>query len=733
MGMQVLKRPFALFCAVSFPAIAQAQAVAPVPSAAATPQDTPAAPAATPPDNSGIADIVVTATRREERLQNIPVTVTAIGGDALENSGVREVRSLTQIIPAFNGGRNQNVMQPSIRGVGSAGNSTGDESNVAIYVDGVYQADPYSTQIDLVQVERVEVLRGPQGTVFGRNATGGLVNVITPDPSFTTSGRIAARYGRSREEANDVDVRGYVTGGLGKTVAADLAVLYRKSDGYISDLNTGGTLGAARTISLRSKLMFEPSDSAKILLTAAYVDSKDQVASQQPFRGNTAGAPFPGVIIPDQAWEASLNGRGRSDYNRFDLSLRTQFDLGGVNLETTGAFMTTRVNQYADSDASNILLGYTDMRVRPKTYSQEVRLLSTGVGRFKWILGAYAFRLTGEQPVFIYSAVSPTAVPSQTLLEPKVTTTSFAGFAEGTYEFVDSLFLTGGVRYTTEKRTFEQSVNGTPLPFGTARKSFNKFTYRAALRYNFADHANVYASYGTGFKSGVFNTFGTSPIAVNPESIKAAEIGLKVDPASWLRTNLSAYRYDYSGLQVTARSASNAFILQNAATAKIYGGELEVTVVPIRDLNLRASAVYTHAEYDKFPQAQVFIPKSTGGNIVGSADVSGKWMIRTPRYTFNLGGTYGIDIGKNRLTASANLFHSGKVYYDFLNSLVQNSYTMLSGEIGLRLPGEKISFNLFASNLTNAKVAQQISPGPLGTYIIYERPRRVGIGAEIRF
>ncbi|MBF5089176.1 Plug domain-containing protein [Novosphingobium sp. NBM11] len=167
MGMQVLKRPFALFCAVSFPAIAQAQAVAPVPSAAATPQDTPAAPAATPPDNSGIADIVVTATRREERLQNIPVTVTAIGGDALENSGVREVRSLTQIIPAFNGGRNQNVMQPSIRGVGSAGNSTGDESNVAIYVDGVYQADPYSTQIDLVQVERVEVLRGPQGTVFG--------------------------------------------------------------------------------------------------------------------------------------------------------------------------------------------------------------------------------------------------------------------------------------------------------------------------------------------------------------------------------------------------------------------------------------------------------------------------------------------------------------------------------------------------------------------------------------
>ena len=720
----------ALLCSTGFPAAALAQTT---PPAASVADDTAVQDAATAEPDVGVPEIVVTATRREERLQNVPVTVTAIGGEALAKSGVPDVRTLTQIIPAFNGGRNQNVMQPSIRGVGSAGNSTGDEGNVAIYVDGVYQADPYSTQIDLVQIERVEVLRGPQGTVFGRNATGGLVNVITPDPKFESSGRVSARYGRSREDANDVDLRGYVTGGLSKTLAADLAVMYRKSDGYISDLVTGGTLGAARAVSVRSKLMFEPSAAAKIILTAAYIDSNDQVASQQPFKGNTAGAPFPGVIVATEPWEAALNGRGRSDYNRFDLSLRTHFDLGGVNLETTSAFMKTHVNQYADSDGSNILLGYTDMRVRPKTFSQEVRLLSNGGGRFNWIVGAYGFHLTGEQPVFIYNATSPTATPSRTQLDPRVTTTSYAGFVEGTAEIVDKVFLTGGARYTTEKRTFEQSANGVQLPFGKARKSFDKFTYRAALRYNFAERANLYASYGTGFKSGVFNTFGTSPVAVDPETIKAAEIGLKVDPAKWLRTNLSVYRYNYNNLQVTARSATNAFILQNAATAKIYGGELEVTVVPTRDLNIRASTVYTHAEYDSFPLAQVFIPRPTGGNVVTSADVGGNRMIRTPRYTFNLGGTYGTDIGDGRLNASVNLFHSGKVYYDFLNSLVQNSYTLLSGEIGWQLPGDRITLSLFANNLTNAKVAQQISPGPVGTYIIYERPRRVGIGAEIRF
>jgi iron complex outermembrane receptor protein len=132
----------------------------------------------------GNGTIIVTATRREESLQEVPVAVTAVSTEALTTSGVEQVRSLNQLVPGFNGGRNQNVMQPSIRGVGSSGTSVGDESNVAVYVDGVYQGDPYSTQIDLVEVSRVEVLRGPQGTVFGRNATGGLVNVVTPDPQF---------------------------------------------------------------------------------------------------------------------------------------------------------------------------------------------------------------------------------------------------------------------------------------------------------------------------------------------------------------------------------------------------------------------------------------------------------------------------------------------------------------------------------------------------------------------
>lgn len=691
-------------------------------------------PAAAPTEEAeaGLEDIVVTATRREERLQEIPVTVTAISGNSIAESGVRDVRTLTQVIPNFNGGRNQNVMQPSIRGVGSSGLSVGDEANVAVYVDGVYQGDPYSTQIDLVEVSRVEVLRGPQGTVFGRNATGGLVNVITPDPSFRARGRIAARYGRMREDASDIDLRGYVTGGLTENIAADLALLYRKNDGYITNLSGGEPFGETRVASVRGKLLFEQ-DNISAVVTAAYVDTNDETASQQPFQGNSAGAPFAGVILPNQPWEASLNALPVSDYSRLDLSLRTRIELGGVNLETTSAYMKTRVHQVADSDASNLLLGETFMGVFPRTLTQEIRLLSAGNGPLTWIVGAYGYFMEGTQPVTIVNRTSPTAPVVPTLLSPRAETTSYSAFAEGTYRFGTSLFLTLGGRYTTEERRFSQKVNNNQLPFGMAEANFNKFTYRAALRYQFTDDANIYASYGTGFKSGVFNTFGTAPTAVDPETIKAAEIGIKADPLPWLRTNLAFFHYRYDDLQATARATTGAFILQNAAKAKIWGGEFETTAQPVDDLTLRLALAYTNAKYDEFPNAQVFTPRPTGGNIVGSADVAGNQLVRTPEFTINAGGNYQWDMAGGRGHLAGNLFRSSRVYYDYLNALSQDPYTILSGELGWTTADEQLTLRLFASNLTNAKVAQQISPGPQGTYIIYERPRRVGVGLEYRF
>ena len=720
----------ALACSVSGAAVAQNAGVDTQPPAA----DAKPAPAVADA-SAGLEDIVVTATRREERLQDVPVAVTAITNSALGGAGVSILRELTLVVPGFQGGRNSGVNQPTIRGVGSSGIGMADEANVATYVDGVYQPFSFTSSHDLVEIERIEVLRGPQGTVFGRNATGGLVNVITPDPSYDTRGRVEARFGRMRNDANEIDLRTYVTGGLSDKIAMDFAGLYRENGGFITDLVRGGGLGDSRMINVRSKLLFEPSDTARIILTANYANHKSSVNTVRPFGTNTAAATIPGVILPQSPWEASLTEVPESNYDQVTINLHTAFDLGSVSLQTTTGYINNDIRQFTDSDGSNILLGQIPFDAHGESISQEVRLLSTGPGRFKWIAGLYLFKLdAGFENIQLQNSAGPGQPVTVTRLDPSSKAKSYAVFGEGTYEVLDSLFLTAGARYTEEKRKFTPHLNLNPLPFGTAKASFNKWTYRVALRYNFADEANVYASYGTGFKSGVFNELGLLPTATDPETIKAAEIGLKADPLPWLRTNLSIYRYKYSDLQVQARDAAGvSYILQNAASAEIYGGELELTAAVTKDLKLRGALVYTHANYTRFPAAQGFLPRPTGGNQVVTADVSGNHIIRAPRHTINFGFDWGHDVRGGRFQIVGNLFHSARVYYDFLNLASQKPYTTISGEMSWTSPDEAWRFSLWAKNITNEAYVQTLRPGALGTDAIYERPRQVGIGAAYRF
>lgn len=730
---------------------AYAQATGPV-----VPQDPTNPPLGTAPaaagdtaEAGGLEDIVVTATRREERLQDVPVTVTAITAQSLAVADVATVRDLTQVIPGFVGSRNAGVFQPVIRGVGSTGISIGDEPNVATYIDGVYQPEAVANWIDLVEVDRVEVLRGPQGTVFGRNATGGLINVITPDPKFTPGGRLAVKYGFMRNDAQDLDVRGYVTGPLSENVAGDIAVLYKDLGGYIKDLlRPGGGLGDMEIKDIRAKLLFKPSDRFQIVFTGEVFDQKSHVTAYQPYENNTIARNDPGVILPTGPWQASVkteapgDSRPYLDLRRYNLAMHTRLEFNAFNLETTTGYLDYDLHQRNDSDSSNIFYGDFPVTLFSESISQEVRLLSTSSGRLQWLLGGYFYYLDGGSSLRVLTRASANQ------FDPELTVKSWAGFAEGTLELVDSLFVTAGVRYTTEDRTFKQTVNGrlvtAPAPGwpadGKAEASFNKWTYRGAVRWKFADDANVYVSYGTGFKSGVFNMAAASPFPVNPETITAIEGGIKADPLPWLRTNLSIYHNDYKDLQVQAKDAGGVtFILQNAANAKIYGGEFELTASPNRDLNLRGSIAYIHGRYEDFPLAQAFIPRTDangvliGGNNVVSADASGKKLTRAPKFTFNLGFDWTTDMAGGRLGFAGNLFHSSKLYYDFLNIFEQKAYTLTNAQVSWTTPNERWRFNLWVTNLTNEKVWQTLRSGALSTDGFYEQPRKIGVGAEVRF
>lgn len=723
------------FCALLLAGVSPA-AVHAQDSTPSNPPET-AAQEQTTTSSGGLEDIVVTATRREERLQDIPVAVTAVTGDSIATAGIQDIRSLTQVVPGFFGGKNIGLFLPVIRGVGSSSVSAADEANVATYIDGVYQPDPFSTYVDLAEVERVEVLRGPQGTVFGRNATGGLINIITPDPSFDARGSLSGRLGFLRNNSMDYDIRGYATGGLSDTLAMDISGVYRKTEDYMLDLVRGGKLGGIEVVNVRSKLLWQPSDNARIVLTGEITDQNSTTNATQPLNDNTAGRRFAGVILPTGPWQTSVDSLPQLDFRRYNLALRTKFELGAVNLETTSGYMHNKTLQSTDSDASNILLGIvsaTEPDITTESFSQEIRLLSANPGRFQWLLGAYGFWLDASAGIRITSRPGgPGTTQTSTLLSPELATESYSGFGEGTYEIVDKLFLTGGLRYTWEKRKFTQVVNGNNL-FGETSQSFDRVTYRIALRYEFADDANVYASYGTGYKSGVYNYTSTTPTAVAPETIDSFEVGIKADPLSWLRTNLSLYYYDYQNLQVLARAPTgNTFILQNAASAEVYGGELELTAAVTDDLIIRASGAFTHADYKDFPLAQGFIPLPTGGNTPVSEDASGNQMTRSPRTSFNLGFNWGRDIGSGRIGVSGNFYHSSRVYFDFANRFSQKPYSLLSGELSWTAPDENLRFTLWATNLTNEKVFREIRNGPLTTDVTYETPRRVGVGASVKF
>lgn len=691
------------------------------------------APAKSEESTSVFGDIVVTATRREARLQDVPVAVTAITGDGLAAADVSTVRSLTQVVPGFVGSRNMGVFQPVIRGVGSTGISIGDEPNIAIYVDGVYQPESAANWIDLVEVERVEVLRGPQGTTFGRNATGGLINVITPDPSFDFRGKASVRVGRMRNDAGDYDARLYLTGPISQSVAFDIAGLFRKNDGYIKDLVRGGTLGDQRVIDIRSKLLFNPLDNIKVVLTGEFFDQESTTNSPQPIDGNTLGRTFPGFILADDAWEASLTRVPVLDLRRWTAALHVSVDLGSVNLESTSGFLNLRWYQETDSDASNIDIGNFPALFAVESGSSELKLSSTNPGPFQWLLGGYFYQFGGHSDLSPLSTTTPPSPLRGPRLEPELAGRSFAGFGEGTYEVANGFFFTLGGRYTTEKRDFTQIVNGTTL-VNDVSKTFNKFNYKVGARYEITDRTNIYATHSTAFKSGVFNMAATLSTPVLPEEITAYEAGLKSDPLPWLRINLAGFYYEYKNLQLQAKAANSpSYILQNAANAEIYGGEVEASISPFNGLKLRAAVAYMHARYQDFPAAQDFIPKPTGGNTVVTADASNKVMTRAPEWSGNLGADYTTALGGGTFGAGANIAWSSRVYYDFLNRFSQPSYALTNASIFWTPDSGVWKASLWVTNLTNEKVLQTIRPGSFGTDGFYEQPRKVGASFEVRF
>ena len=682
--------------------------------------------------SDGYTDIIVTAQRREERLVDVPASIVAISGEQLTRAGINGMDDLTRQAPGVIINKTGAYLQPTVRGIGASVQGGGAESNVAIYVDGVYVASQTGAMFDLANLESVQILKGPQGTLFGRNATGGAILITTRDPSHDLSGQINASYGRF----NEYKLSAYVTTGLTDTLAADLSTYYRSSDGFVRDLRTNALRGEQSSLDLRSKLLFEPSDDVKFVLLGSHNETNDPAGlNYTSLNGNTVGRNFPNSLpVATDRRHVSQELPTRIDTNTESVALNGSIKFDFATLNLISGYRTEDDYIETDLDSSYAPASYATYDQFNDSFSQEINFTSPPGADFSWVIGAF----------YYWNAAGSKSwnLNGRPFYKARITSDSISGFADGTYD-LGRVSVIAGVRYSSEKRRFKRGLPGAAYTVDTSA-TFNSWTPRFGLRYDVGDRSNIYATFSKGFKSGLYNISSPSTIPVLPEKIDAYEVGFK-SASRLLDFNAAAYLYKYNDIQVTAYDyTSGVSRLFNAAKAEVYGFELDAAWRPSANFDARAAIAYTHAEFTRFPGAPAFTPSATllngapcpdrnCGNVQSLVDASGNQMLRAPELTLSAAANYRFPLDNGGEVAfGVRPYWSSKINYSFQERIRQPSYFTLDADISWSL-NEQVRLTLWGRNLTDATYANSRSESSARDAIAWAQPISYGIAGSYKF
>lgn len=682
-----------------------------------------------------LQEVIVTAQRRSERLEDVPISVTAVSGQQLANSGITTSIDLTMVTPGLKMDTGGAYVQPAIRGITSTIQQPNSESNVATYIDGVYLPNEQGAVYALPDVQDVEVLKGPQGTLFGRNATGGAILINTFAPSLTeTTGMVGGSYGSFNMETEE----GFLSVPIvPDKLAMSVTAYHYSTTGWERNLLADGQhVGTGEKDDLlRVKIRFEPWEGADFTLTNmySYTNSHDGFEFTV-LNGNSAFAGIPGVTIASEPNTFAQAHIPDNHVRQEAGSLRGVIDLGPGTLTTTTAYQDTVAHLYVDLSDVPVDLGTVAYASTFTDISQEFLYTTNQLGRFRGVGGLYYFQDDGGVlPLQINTFVGPTIMNDAEVIYQKDSDHSYSVFGDGTYDITDALSITGGVRYNRERvegnASIEFLTNAPLLPGPLGSVTYNNTTPRASLVYKLDPDSNVYFTYSQGFKSGVFNSTSFQTTPVKPETVDAYEVGFKSRSFKTLSFDAAAYYYDYKNLQVPALlTIDNAItqVLTNAATAKIYGAEFDTVWQATNALKFSAGFEYLHARYSSFPDASLDVPIAGcvcgNKNVIG--DVSGNTMIRSPTISGNLSGNYTWTLPKGVLDLSAIVFATSKIYYDVGDRLEQPGYAKLNAKLAWRVNGFDVS--VWGRNLTNRNIIASILEETLLDAATYEPPRQVG-------
>jgi iron complex outermembrane receptor protein len=695
-----------------------------------------AAPVATENQSSNTLEaVIVTAQKRDQRLQDVPVTITALSSADLQKNGVVAARDLPSVVSGLVWSNQGAWIEPNIRGVYTNVAAIGSGSPIAIYLDGVYQPSQSGTIFDLPDVSRIEVLKGPQGTLFGRNAAGGAIAIYTEDPSFTPTGNISvsagAYDGSNVQTAGHYGVRGYVSGPLvDDTLAGGLSASYDTTEGYLTDDVNGAREGRIESEVVRGKLLWKVADNVQILGTAFYSAHMDQTAeSGVPQNGVTAATLYPGSILPSsQPWHFTFQGetpgvdadiRGASLKATIDFSAGTLTSLTGFT--NSGVRAAVSYGSYSPACYAAFVCDNALIQPRDQAVSQEFDFASKKLGGFSYVVGVFA----------LYDNQREHDSYNLGLFSDDTTIVTHAGaiFGEGTYEWTDQFSTIVGVRVSRD------SLNAVGRDFTAefaeyADKSWDSVTPRASLVYKFNSNVNAYFTYSQGFKAGIVSgQIGTPPYPqpASPEKIYAYEVGLKAATDTYT-ANLAAFYYDYKDLQIEIFN-DQVTIPENASSAEIYGLDFDGTAKLTDWFQLRVSSSWLPtAKYLSFPHATAFVPPLGPGGLVtdNNYDASNSRMLTTPVFTGTLAGTYGQNFDWGRFEATGTVYHSSGYRWEFTDSVTTSPYSLLGANLTFSPNANRFKYTLYGKNLANKAYVQGALPTAATSLIFWSQPREIG-------
>lgn len=735
-------------------------------SGVAIAQTTPATDAAKQaPDSTGIEDIVVTAQRRSENLQDVPIAVQAVTAETISARRLSTTEDLKFLVPSLSYNAQAGFAVPYLRGIGTDVTQPNSDPSVATYVDGVYIANVAGTITSLLGVERVEVLLGPQGTLYGKNAVGGAINVVTRTPGDELEGEASVGYGNN----GAMEASAFVSGPLADNLAAGIYALGRRSDGFYNftvphdERTFDGTPDHESSWGVRGKLAFD-NGPLRIVGSLEYSRGKSADAGvltniQPRSLGELFGSPF-----TDKRFSAPNDGATFNNPEAWMGILRGELDVDFATLISLSSYRDLKVGIGADFDGT--LAPLVNLIADPttsKTFSQELQLQSKQGSPITWVVGAYYFHENGGfLPTMPISSVlfAPVLGPGSfgNVNYGVVKTDSYAVYGQATVPVTDSVNLTVGGRYSRDEKRLTRSTSGfRPIAdgdfsgpeFGTTvfpqqKAKWTKFTPKVTLDFKTGD-TMFYATFSKGYKPGTFNIASpATPGPVRPETLTAYEAGVKSDLAGGrVRLNAAAYYYDFTDIQVQVNSQDTGSLaqLRNGAKAEAYGFEIAAQARPTQGLNIYASASVESTEYKSFPGFPGYTigtdpsgPFGGYGNTPTTFDASGNDLVRAPKFVSTAGFSYELPVtDAYSLTLAGDWYHNDGFYWEASNQIKEPAYDLFNASVALDSDPGNWTLMAWMKNITNERYFDALLISDFGTVVNDANPRTYGITFTKRF